>query len=40
MVVVAAAGLRRALEQLGLIIGKTYTDEMMDAIFSRFCIGK
>jgi tRNA modification GTPase len=40
MVVVATAGLRRALEQLGLIIGKTYTDEMMDAIFSRFCIGK
>jgi len=40
MVVIAATTLRRALEQLGLVIGKTYTDEMMDAIFSRFCIGK
>ncbi|NQU41554.1 MAG: tRNA uridine-5-carboxymethylaminomethyl(34) synthesis GTPase MnmE [Lentisphaerae bacterium] len=36
----AADALRSALEQLGTITGRTYTDELLDAIFSRFCIGK
>ena len=25
---------------LGEIIGETYTDELIDQIFSRFCLGK
>jgi tRNA modification GTPase len=25
---------------LGLIIGETYTDELIDEMFSRFCLGK
>ena len=25
---------------LGEIIGETYTDELIDEIFSRFCLGK
>ena len=25
---------------LGEIIGETYTDELLDEIFSRFCLGK
>jgi len=35
-----ATELRIALEQLGLIVGAVYHDEMLDRIFSRFCIGK
>ena len=25
---------------LGEIVGETYTDELLDEIFSRFCLGK
>jgi tRNA modification GTPase len=32
--------LRTALESLGLITGRVYHDELLNAIFSRFCIGK
>jgi len=32
--------LRTAIEQLGELIGRTYTDELLDKIFSRFCVGK
>ncbi|GAB6165827.1 tRNA uridine-5-carboxymethylaminomethyl(34) synthesis GTPase MnmE [Thermostilla marina] len=35
-----AAELRVALDQLGEIVGAVYTDELLDRIFSRFCIGK
>jgi tRNA modification GTPase len=35
-----AAELRAALDELGLIVGATYTDDILDRIFSRFCIGK
>lgn len=32
--------LRDALEQLGQIVGAVYTDDILDRIFSKFCIGK
>jgi tRNA modification GTPase len=37
---VLALELRAALEQLGAIVGAVYTDDLLDRIFSRFCIGK
>jgi len=36
----AAGSLREALEILGTITGRSYTTELLDNIFSRFCIGK
>ncbi|MCP4599746.1 MAG: tRNA uridine-5-carboxymethylaminomethyl(34) synthesis GTPase MnmE [Proteobacteria bacterium] len=36
----AAADLRWARESLASLWGRSATDEMLDAIFSRFCIGK
>jgi tRNA modification GTPase len=35
-----AIDLRSALDALGEIVGITSTDDILDAIFSRFCIGK
>ena len=32
--------LKNAWESLGEIIGETYTDELIDELFSRFCLGK
>ena len=32
--------LRLALEQIGEMVGAVYTDDLLDRIFSRFCIGK
>ena len=32
--------LRECWTLLGEIIGETYTDELIDEIFSRFCLGK
>lgn len=39
-VVPAADALRGALERIGLITGKSYEEELLTSIFSRFCIGK
>ena len=36
----AAAELRIALDQLGQVVGAVYADDVLDRIFSRFCIGK
>lgn len=36
----AAEHLRAALESLGQVTGRVYHDELLDNIFSRFCIGK
>jgi tRNA modification GTPase len=35
-----AAELRVALDALGEVVGAVYTDDVLDRIFSRFCIGK
>ena len=35
-----ALELRLALEQIGEMVGAVYTDDLLDRIFSRFCIGK
>jgi tRNA modification GTPase len=35
-----AIELHDALDELGTIVGAVYTDDMLDRIFSRFCIGK
>jgi len=36
----ASANVREAIASLGEITGKVYQDELLTAIFSRFCIGK
>jgi tRNA modification GTPase len=35
-----AAEIRAVLDELGKIVGAVYTDDLLDRIFSRFCIGK
>jgi tRNA modification GTPase len=35
-----ALEIRVALEELGAMVGAVYTDDLLDRIFSRFCIGK
>jgi tRNA modification GTPase len=35
-----ALELRGALDQLGEMVGAVYTDDLLDRIFSRFCMGK
>jgi tRNA modification GTPase len=35
-----AVELRTALDELGRVVGAVYTDDILDRIFSRFCIGK
>jgi tRNA modification GTPase len=35
-----AAEVRVALDELGKVVGAVYTDDILDRIFSRFCIGK
>ncbi len=36
----AAAEIRLALEELGKVVGAVYADDVLDRIFSRFCVGK
>ncbi len=38
--VLAANGARAAAESLGCLAGKVYADDLLDSLFSRFCIGK
>lgn len=35
-----AAEIRLALSELGKVVGAVYTDDILDRVFSRFCIGK
>ncbi|MEZ6133059.1 MAG: GTPase [Planctomycetaceae bacterium] len=37
---IIALELRDALHQIGTILGEVYTDDILDHIFSKFCIGK
>lgn len=37
---IVAAELRAALDELGRVVGAVYTDDLLDRIFSTFCIGK
>ena len=37
---VIASEIRLSLEEIGLVAGTVYTDDILDALFSRFCIGK
>ncbi len=38
--VLAANAVRAAAEDLGAAIGATYSSDLMDGLFSRFCVGK
>ena len=40
VIVLAADCLRSALESIGQATGRIYGDELLDTIFSRFCVGK
>jgi tRNA modification GTPase len=35
-----AAELRIALDELGQVVGAVYTEDVLDRVFSRFCVGK
>jgi tRNA modification GTPase len=35
-----ALDLRAAVQAVGEVVGKTTTDDLLDRIFSRFCLGK
>jgi tRNA modification GTPase len=35
-----ALEIRLALDEIGALVGAVYTDDLLDRIFSRFCIGK
>lgn len=37
---VIASEIRVALDEIGMVAGTVYTDDILDALFSRFCIGK
>jgi tRNA modification GTPase len=37
---ILALELRETLQQLGEMVGAVYTDDLLDRVFSRFCIGK
>ena len=39
-IVIAASNVKNALENIGRAIGKTYDQELLNSIFTRFCIGK
>jgi tRNA modification GTPase len=38
--VFAAGHLRHAAEALGRLIGRVYSDDLLDKVFQRFCVGK
>ena len=37
---IVAAEMRIALDELGRVVGAIYTDDILERIFDRFCIGK
>lgn len=40
MTAAAAGSLRRACEALGELLGRTFDEDLLDAVFSTFCVGK
>jgi tRNA modification GTPase len=36
----AASDLRLAVNAIGEVVGKTTTEDILDSIFSQFCLGK
>lgn len=38
--VIAANEFRNAAEAVGAVVGKTYSEDLLDQVFSRFCVGK
>ena len=40
LVVLISSHLRAALRHIGSATGRVYEDELLDNIFSRFCVGK
>ena len=38
--VVAAGLLRHAADEIATLTGRRYTDDLLDRVFSRFCVGK
>jgi len=40
MQVIAAQHIRKACNKLGELLGTTYTEDLLDKIFSKFCLGK
>lgn len=38
--VLIAYEIRDALNQIGLVLGEVQTDDILDSVFSRFCVGK
>ena len=39
-IVLAANSVRNAADALGRLVGAVYSDDLLDAVFSRFCVGK
>lgn len=39
-IVLAANAVRNAADALARLVGAIYTDDLLDSIFSRFCVGK
>jgi tRNA modification GTPase len=37
---IVAGEIRLALDEIGQVAGVVYTDDILDVLFSRFCIGK
>jgi tRNA U34 5-carboxymethylaminomethyl modifying GTPase MnmE/TrmE len=40
LVIAAGAALQTGLEALGAASGRLYHEELLNSVFSRFCIGK
>ena len=40
MIVPAADLVREAMEAIGAVTGRVYTDDVLDRVFGRFCVGK
>jgi tRNA U34 5-carboxymethylaminomethyl modifying GTPase MnmE/TrmE len=38
--VLAANALRQVAQSIGEMIGKTYSEDLLNSLFSRFCVGK